>query len=81
MDLATCTQDTAAFPIVPKSPLLEFIAVKTVGLLAVLITQYPLNIVQGRQNTFPLNKSVLDAPWCDTFCLPAFSCYPLPAVN
>lgn len=73
--------DTAAFPIVPNSPLLEFIAVKTAGLLAVLIASYPLNIFQGRQNTFPLNKSVLDAPWCDTFCLPAFSCYPLPAMN
>lgn len=37
MDLATCMQDRAAFPIVPNSPLLEFIAVKTIGLLAVLI--------------------------------------------
>lgn len=37
MDLATCVQDTAAFPIVPKFPLLDFIAVETVGLLAVLI--------------------------------------------
>lgn len=37
MDLATCVQDTAAFPIVPNSPLLEFFAVKTAGLLAVLI--------------------------------------------
>lgn len=37
MDLTTCVQDTAAFPIVPKSPLLDFIAVETVSLLAVLI--------------------------------------------
>lgn len=37
MDLATCMRDTAAFPVVPKSPLLDLIAVKTVGLLAVLI--------------------------------------------
>lgn len=37
MDLATCMQDTAALPIVPKFPLPDFVAVETVGLLAVLI--------------------------------------------
>lgn len=37
MDLATCMQDTAAFPVVPKSPLLDFIDVEKAGLLAVLI--------------------------------------------
>lgn len=37
MDLAACVQDRAAFPVVSKSPLLDFIAVEMVGLLAVLI--------------------------------------------
>lgn len=37
MDLATCVQDTAALLIVLESPLLDFVAVKIVGLLAVLI--------------------------------------------
>lgn len=38
MDLATCVPDRAAFPVVLKSPLLGYIAVKMVDLLAVLIT-------------------------------------------